>query len=125
MLGPALMAFLPDDEIDRLLERSPFQKTAKKSFTASEDFKEWLHAIREQGFLVEDETAIDGIGGIGAPIRDHTGNVVAAVGVGFISSSADSKTLKKMIKEAIATAGAISRELGFRANPAWDANADW
>ena len=29
MLGPALMAFLPDSEIERLLERSPLQKTAK------------------------------------------------------------------------------------------------
>jgi IclR family KDG regulon transcriptional repressor len=119
MLGPALMAFLPDDEIERLLERSPFQKTAKKSFTEVEDFKEWLHTIREQGFLVE------GIGGIGAPVRDHTGNVVAAVGVGFISSSADSKTLKKMVKEVISTANAISKELGFQADQAWDKGADW
>jgi len=126
MLGPALMAFLPDNEIDRLLERSPLVKTAKKSFVASEDFKEWLRTIREKGFLVEDETTIDGIGGIGAPVRDHTGNIVAAVGVGFISSSADSKTLrKKMVKEVVATADAISKELGFRANPAWDVNVEW
>ena len=125
MLGPALVGVLPDNVIERLLERSPLVKTAKKSFTASEDFKAWLRTIRERGFLVEDKTAIDGIGGIGAPVRDHTGNVVAAVGVGFISSSADSKTLKKMVKEVIATADAISKELGFRASPAWDVNADW
>ena len=125
MLGPVLMAFLPDEEVDRLLDRSPLVPTAKKSFTEKEDFKEWLRAIRERGFLVDDERTIDGIGGIAAPIHDHTGKVVAAVGVGFISSSADARTLKKMIKEAIATAEAISKELGFQADRAWDRGVAW
>lgn len=125
MLGPVLMAFLPDDEIDRLLERSPLVRTAKKSFLAREDFKEWLRTIRERGYLVEEDTTIDGIGGIGAPVRDHTGNVVAAVGVGFISASADGRSLKRMVKEAIATADAISKELGFKPNQPWDKGAIW
>ncbi len=112
-LGPVLMAYLPDDEVERLLKRSPLIRTAKKSFTTNEDLKGWLRTIREQGFVVEDETALEGIGGIGAPIRDFTGKVAAAVGVGFISSSADPGSLKKMVREVIATAAAISRELGY------------
>src|SRR5208283_1128020 len=81
MLGPVLMAFLPEDEVDRLLERSPLTRITKKSYTEIEDFKEWLRAIRQDGYVIEDETAFESIGGVAAPIRDFTGKVVAAVGV--------------------------------------------
>jgi IclR family transcriptional regulator, KDG regulon repressor len=112
MLGSVLMAYLPDEEIERLLSKSPLVVTARKSFTTEGPFKAWLREIRERGYVIEDETALEGIGGVAAPIYDFTGTVVAAVGVGFISSSVDSKTLKKIIKEVTGTALVISRELG-------------
>jgi IclR family transcriptional regulator, KDG regulon repressor len=112
MLGPVLMAYLPENEIDRLLARNPLVATARKSFTTIGQYKEWLLQIREQGYVVEDETAFEGIGGVAAAIRDFTGNVIAAVGVGFIASSVDAKGLKKIIKEVAETAHHISKELG-------------
>jgi IclR family KDG regulon transcriptional repressor len=117
MLGAVLMAYLPDEEVERLLAKSPLVATAHKSFTTRELFKEWLRDIREQGFVVEDETAFEGIGGVAAPIRDFTGKVTAAVGVGFISSSVDSKTLKRIIKEVTSVAFVISKELGHTGHP--------
>jgi IclR family transcriptional regulator, KDG regulon repressor len=117
MLGAALMAYLSDEEIERLLAKSPLVATAHKSFTNRELFGEWLRDIREQGFVVDDETAFEGIGGVAAPIRDFTGKVMAAVGVGFISSSVDSKTLKKIIKEVTGVASVISGELGHTGHP--------
>ena len=116
MLGPVLMAYLPDDEVDRLLEKHPLTRITKKSYTEKSGFKEWLRAIRQQGYVVEEETAFDSIGGIAAPIHDFTGNVVAAVGVGFILSSADTRDVKKMVREVKAAAGAISRDLGYSAH---------
>jgi len=112
MLGAVLMAYLSDEEVEKLLVRSPLVATAHKSFTTKELFKEWLRNIREQGFVIEDETAFEGIGGVAAPIRDFTGKVMAAVGVGFISSSVDAKTLRKIIKEVAGVASVISKELG-------------
>jgi IclR family transcriptional regulator, KDG regulon repressor len=113
MLGPVLMAFLPDNEIERLLEKNPLAATTKKSITNKQDFIKWLRQIREQGYVFDQETAIEGITGVGAPIRDFTGKVIAAIGVGFISSSLDSKGLKKAIKEVLNTADGLSRELGY------------
>ncbi len=112
MLGPVLMAYLPEDEIERLLAKSPLAVTARKSHTTKEQYKKWLDDIRKQGYVVEDETAFEGIGGVAAPIRDFSGRVLAAVGVGYIASSIDSKTLKQIIREVTATAFAISEELG-------------
>jgi len=85
----------------------------RKSITAKEEFKERLRKIREQGFSIDREEAIDGITGIAAPIRDYTGNVAAALGVGFISSFEDSKGVTEIVKAVSETAKNISRELGY------------
>ena len=62
---------------------------------------------------MDKEEALDGVTGIGAPVRDFTGKVVAAVGVGFISSSEDSKGLRKITREVVETSRAISHKLGY------------
>jgi DNA-binding IclR family transcriptional regulator len=113
MLGQTLMAFLPDQEVDRLLRKTPLTPFTKKSLVGEKEFKERLLKIRKQGFFVDDEEALDGISGISAPIRDYTGGVAAAVGVGFISSSEGAKGKKRIIKEVCETAKGISKQMGY------------
>ncbi len=113
MLGPAIMAQLPEKEIERLLEKKPLAVTAKRSHTKKEEFLGWLRQIKQQGYAIDIETAMDGISGVGAPIYDFTGKVVAAIGIGFISSSLDQQDIKKAVKEIVDTAMSVSRELGY------------
>jgi IclR family transcriptional regulator, KDG regulon repressor len=113
MLGPVLMAYLPDEETERLLEKHPLARMTKKTCIEKENFKERLLEIRRQGYIVEDETTFESIGGIAAPIHDFTGKVVAALGVGFISASVNPKGIKKMTGEVKAASDAISKELGY------------
>jgi DNA-binding IclR family transcriptional regulator len=72
-----------------------------------------LRKVRSQNYVIEVEMALDGITGVGAPIFDHTGKVIAAVGVGFISSSVKEKELGRIIKEVTRTTSVISKELGY------------
>jgi IclR family KDG regulon transcriptional repressor len=113
MLGHTLMAYLNDEEVDRIIEKNPLRPFTRKSIKSVEAFKERLRKIRRQGFYIDKEEALDGVTGIGAPVRDFTGKVVAAVGVGFISSSEDSKGLTKIIREVVRTSQTISYELGY------------
>jgi len=113
MLGNTLMAYLDDKEVDKIITKNPLKPFTKRSIKSIEAFKERLQRIRKQGFYVDKEEALDGVTGIGAPIRDFTGKVVAAMGVGFISSSEDSKGLRKIIKEVVRTSQTISYELGY------------
>jgi DNA-binding IclR family transcriptional regulator len=85
----------------------------KKSLIDNGRFKERLAAIRSQGYFVDEGEAIDGIAGVAAPIRDFGGNVVAAVAVGFLLRSEDKKGLKKIIRETLKTASAISQAMGY------------
>ena len=114
MLGQLLMAYLPDNEVDQLLVHSPLIPFAKKSITDVKEFKQSLLNTRKQGFFIDEESAFDGITGVAAPIRNFTGAVVAAIGIGFISSSVTADELKQIINDMIETAKEISRELGWK-----------
>ncbi|MEO0277774.1 MAG: IclR family transcriptional regulator [candidate division WOR-3 bacterium] len=111
MLGQLLMAYLPETEVDRILQKKPLVAFTKRSITDVATFKERLKKIREEGFFIDQEEAIDGITGISAPIRDLNGNVIAAIGVGFISSSVSEDEKKIIVKELVAVAEEISRKL--------------
>jgi DNA-binding IclR family transcriptional regulator len=113
MLGQILMAFLPDSEVDRLLGKNDLESFTKKSLTNGKEFRKRLIKIREQGFFMDKEEALNGVTGIGAPIRDYTGKVIAGVGIGFLSSSSDAKETKRMIKNLCETAKKISQEMGY------------
>ena len=113
MLGPMLMAHLPDSEVEHLLEKNPLRATTKKSFTKKEEFKKWLDQVRKEGFAVDPERTFEGITGVAVPIRDFRGKVVASLAVCFISSSVDAKEMKRIIKEALKTGLNISREIGY------------
>ena len=113
MFGQLLMAYLPDEEVDRILARHPLTALTRKSITDPFEFRERLARAKRQGYVIEDGEAIDGVTGIAAPVRDFNGNVVAAVGVGFISTSVEDKNMHRTLLEVIKTARLISRELGY------------
>ena len=113
MLGQLLMAYLPDGEVNRLLNKTPLRASTKKSLTNVKEFKKRLQKIREQGFYIDKGEALEGVMGIAAPIRDYTGEVIAGVGVGFLASSVDSNGTKKIIEELCETGNRISKEMGY------------
>jgi len=52
--------------------------------------------------------------GIGAPIRDISGKVIASIGIGGPSQRLTLKKLRSLSTELINTANAISTQLGYR-----------
>ena len=114
MLGLVLMAYLPASEVERILGKSPLAAFTRKSITTDHDFGEQLRQVREQGFSVDYETAFEGIGGVAAPVMDAAGRVVAALGVGFMVSAVNAGELRKIRKDVVKTASAISCEQGYQ-----------
>lgn len=114
MLGQVIMSTLPEDEVDRILEKKPLTAHTKKTTTDPYEFREKLARIRKQGYLIEEGEAIEGISGIAAPIYNFTGSAVAAVGVSFISSSVDARGKDALLAEVLKTADNISHEMGYR-----------
>ncbi|MGE0613326.1 MAG: IclR family transcriptional regulator [Hyphomicrobiales bacterium] len=77
--GKVLLAYLPDRLRRRLLTTAKLRAYTEKTQTKPADLEASFADIRRQGYgLNFDEYAI-GIGGIGAPIMDQNGRVLAAV----------------------------------------------
>jgi len=107
------MAALPEDEVDRILQKSPLTAHTKKTTTDPYEFREKLAKRRKQGYNLEDGEAIEGLSGIAAPIFNFTGSAVAAVGVSFITSSVDTRGREALLAEVLKAAEAISQEMGY------------
>lgn len=80
MLGTVLMAYLGEDEVNRLLEKSPLAAHTQYSLTDRTAFERRLREIREAGVVMEQNEAHLGIWGVASPVRDNQGMVIAAVG---------------------------------------------
>jgi len=71
--------------------------------------------IRNHGYAIDDEESEQGMRGIGAPLRDIAGQVVAAIGIGGPSQRLTLKKLRSLAPVLTSTADAISTQLGYRA----------
>ena len=105
MTGEAVAAYLDDTEI---VAYTPTTIVDRGAFEAH------LQQVAAQGFAINEEELESGVCGVAAPIRDHTGRVIAAAVVSAptvrVSSHRLHTELVPMIREA---AGQISIRLGY------------
>jgi IclR family KDG regulon transcriptional repressor len=113
MLGKTLMAYLPEGEVDELLKRYPLEKITPRTVVNLRTFKKHLEEIRTKGYTFEDNEYIEGFVGIAAPVRNHLGEVIAAIGVTFPSFRVGKKTIAEAIATVKETTDEISLALGY------------
>ena len=70
--------------------------------------------MRQRGCAIEDEESELGMVCIAAPIRDDSGEVVAAVGIAGPLMRLSKKSIAAFIPHVIATADLVSARLGYR-----------
>ncbi len=80
-LGKALLAELPAEELDAVLDPDKMVRFTSNTITDLDTLKLHLASVRERGYAIDDEEHEDGIRCIAAAIRDHAGRVVAAISV--------------------------------------------
>lgn len=114
-VGKVLISYLPDEEWNQFFKGKSFSRRTDNTITDSNQLKEHLKMVRNQGYAVDDEENEKGVRCVGAPIFDRTGNAVAAISI----SGPAFRVTKKMIleslkKEVMETALKISQQLGYR-----------
>jgi IclR family KDG regulon transcriptional repressor len=114
MLGMVLMAGLSAKEVSRLLRRYPLKPVTPATVTDPGAFRQRLVHIAEQGYVVEDGEAVEGVIGVAAPIKDYTGRVAAAVGCAVLRAQHTRQTFDRVTDLVRAAAREISREMGNR-----------
>jgi DNA-binding IclR family transcriptional regulator len=110
-LGKAMLAFAPEEVLDAL-SAEPLPRLTQRTATASA-LRAQLAEVRERGFARERDEAVLGESCVAAPITDHTGRAVGAIGVVGETAELLPRTPPKALVAAVTEAArAISRELG-------------
>jgi DNA-binding IclR family transcriptional regulator len=117
--GKAILAHLPDAEVDRILGRG-MPPIAANTITDPAIYKQHLQAARIDGYAVDDEELADGIRCTASPFFDHSGRVMGAVSLSAPCIRVSIERLHVMAGAVRDTALQLSRQLGYRP---WGANA--
>lgn len=115
-IGKTLAAFEDQDVIKQKLMDEPIKAFTPKTITSPTRILEEFEKIRKQGYAISDEEySLDTIG-VGAPIRDSSGKVWAAISLGAPKMRIDDLKLERYIFLVTQTAEMISKELGNEEN---------
>lgn len=79
--GKALMAHLPEDRIESILEKHGLTARTDATITDRETLFEELRTVRERGYALNDEEKLRGLRAVGAPIIGQDGTPLGAISV--------------------------------------------
>jgi IclR family KDG regulon transcriptional repressor len=114
-VGKALVAFLPEEVLAGLLSRRGMPAFTSNTITDLERLREELALVRRRGYSVDDQEIEEGLVCVAAPVRDHTGHVVAATSIAGPSSRLRPETIAIHAAEVVAAANGMSLALGCSA----------
>jgi DNA-binding IclR family transcriptional regulator len=114
-VGKALMLDMTDAEVDRIYPSLPSPGLTPKAITDTSQLKEDLRKSRERLYTIDDEASAIGLYCVGAPVRDHNGEIIAAISVTGVKVAMIDR-LAEIAGEVQRTAGTISKQLGYQ-NP--------
>ncbi len=114
-VGKAMLAFFPEERAVEFAETTGLPAATPKTVTSLRTLQKELKIIRDRGYAVDMEESGRGLWGVASPIFDHTGNVVAAVGVAG-TTLARNTNRNQLVMEIKKSASAISQRLGFSRN---------
>ena len=114
-VGKALIAFLPDEVVGTLVARRGLPNFTPRTITDPSRLRAELATTRLRGYSIDDEEIEEGLVCIGAPVRDHTSHVVAAISIAGPSSRLRPETIAAHAVSVVMVANAISAALGSAA----------
>ena len=114
--GKAMLAWLPEDDMRRVLSNG-LPRFTQKTITEWPALIEALRHVRRNGYAMDDEEYQPGVICVGAPIRDHNGAVVGAISASTPAMRANDGHLSLMREQVVSAVRALSAELGGHGMP--------
>jgi IclR family KDG regulon transcriptional repressor len=110
--GKVLLAYLPQDELDRTLQGG-LEKFTPHTITNPHQLQQELMRVRTLGYAISQEELEEGLNVVAAPIYDHTGQVTASASVAGPAYRITSKLLPELTTRLMDTTAKISERLGY------------
>ena len=110
-LGKALLAFLPEDEMNALVETIPLTRSTDKTIVDRAVLVESLMEIRRTGVATDRGEFFAFLTCFAAPVFDETERVVASIGVSAVADSLTEKAEREIYKKLLQISDGLSRQL--------------
>ena len=107
-----LLAWRTRDEIEACL-RVPLSRYTDSTITDPNRLRAELARIRTRGYALSHGERVPGLTAIGAPVRDHTGDVVAALTLDGPTFRLPHRRARELAGAVISDATEISQKLGY------------
>nr|WP_206068247.1 IclR family transcriptional regulator [Nonomuraea sp. FMUSA5-5] len=116
-MGKVLLAFKDAAALRQILDHTDMARRGPKTITNREQLTAALAKVRQSGVAVNDEELAPGLRSFAAPVRDRSGEVVAAVNVAVhltVAPTAVEALAARIEPPLRRTTAEISRRLGHR-----------
>ena len=111
-MGRVLLAGLPDDELAERLERIEAAPLTAHTVTDKDALGTILETVRRQGYAATDQELEEGLRSLAVPLRNASGNVIAALNLSVHASRASMAALRRdFLPLAVRAAAAIEEDL--------------
>jgi DNA-binding IclR family transcriptional regulator len=114
-LGKALLAAVDDPSVTRIVAVLGLERATEHSLTSSDVLLADLARTRVRGYSLDRQEALPGVYCVGAPLRDHTGQPIAAISLSTIKDFFDPDRTGPMVARA---AVEISQAMGWKGDVA-------
>jgi DNA-binding IclR family transcriptional regulator len=116
-LGKAILAALPEAEVETIIRRSSLKARTPKTITTAAALKTELREVRACGYAIDDEENEEGARCVGAAVWDHMGRPVASISVSAPAVRMDEAKMEAAAAAVLRAASDLSRELGYGGAP--------
>ena len=115
-LGKILLAFAPEGKRNEIFKQKGLPKLTENTITNLNQLQEHLTQVRSKGYAVDDEENEKGIRCVAAPLKDYTGEVIAAISIAVPTVRMTMERIdNELTQHVVTTAGRISQKLGYKA----------
>jgi DNA-binding IclR family transcriptional regulator len=111
-LGKACLAFLPENELDVLLNGVKLKLYGPNTITSKKRLRQELEKIRNQGYAIDNEELAYGLRCVAAPIFDHTGLPRYSISVSGPSMRLTEKRMQQVQKKVRKVCSELSGRMG-------------
>jgi DNA-binding IclR family transcriptional regulator len=115
--GLLFLAYMTDEERERILKSLTFARFTSHTILEVESMRKELARVRKQGYALDDEGTREGARGLAAPIFDARGDLVAQLDVAGKKSAITDDRLPELITYLTEKALFISRQFGYNRHP--------
>jgi DNA-binding IclR family transcriptional regulator len=113
--GKILLATFPKDQLKEFLSENELRPFTPNSVTSIELLERELNRVRAQGYAVDNQEFKIGVRCIAAPLRNFTGQVIAAIGISGPAWRMTEESLPDLAEYLTAVARRLSLGLGYSA----------